>query len=111
MGHVQDRDKRLVDGVTKSNVRHLLGARCDQPVAADDIHGWMASDSRQSASEIWFVGGERIALAARDYQASALGISEMLDPGALPRIRVTVASPRRPASGKRSSMFRPARRR
>jgi hypothetical protein len=92
-GTFQDRDKRLVDGVTKSNVRHLLGARSDQPVAADDIHGWMASDALRSASEIWFIGGEPIALTARERAASALIVSEMLDPGTPSRIRVTAASP------------------
>jgi hypothetical protein len=92
-GTFQDRDKRLVDGVTKTNVRHLLVARCEQSVAADDIREWVACDALQSASETWFIGGERIAFAAREHGASALTVSEMLDPGTPPRIRVTVASP------------------
>ena len=92
-GTFQDRDNHLADGVTKSNVRNLLRARCTQPVAADDIGAWMACDQLRSASEIWFIGGERITCAAREHQASALSVSEVLEPGAPSRIRVTVASP------------------
>ena len=90
-GTLQDRDKRLADGVTRSNVRALLRARCDQPVAADDIRAWIACASVRSASECWFVGGEEIAVAAREHGACALTVSEMLDPGALSRVRVAVA--------------------
>jgi hypothetical protein len=92
-GTFQDRDKRLADGVTKSSVRDLLHARCEQPVVADDVRAWMACDQLRSASELWFVGGECITLAAREHQASALSVSELLDPGASSRIRVTAASP------------------
>ena len=67
-------------GVTKSNVLDLLRARCEQPVAADDMRTWMASRQGADGVGIWFVGGEQIAVAAREQEASALIVSELLEP-------------------------------
>lgn len=92
-GIFQDRDRNLLQDVTEANVRHLLRARCNQPVTIDDVRAWLACDASKSASECWFVGGGEIAAQARAHGAWALIASELLEPDALARIRVVAASP------------------
>lgn len=91
-GAFQDRDRRLTNDVNEPNVRNLLAARSARPVADEDIDAWMACEPLRLASEVWFVGDRHIAEAARERGASTLLVTEVLEPGALARIRVSAAS-------------------
>jgi hypothetical protein len=94
-GILQEQDGALRTPVTENAVRALIDSRCTGRVSHDDIARWMASDGVAGASEIWLVGPERLVqenLLHERHQASVLAVSDVLEPGAPPRIKLTVSS-------------------
>jgi hypothetical protein len=105
-GILQEQDGALRTPVTENTVRALIDSRCTGRVSHGDIARWMASDGVAGASEIWLVGPERLAqehllqenLVRENlvqqpwrHQASVLAVSDVLEPEAPPRIKVTVS--------------------
>jgi hypothetical protein len=87
-GILQDDSATLRTGVTRELVRKLLRARCARSVQAADVRLWMAAPDVFSSSEIWLVGAEAMVKEAQDHSASALIISDVMQPGATQRIHV-----------------------
>jgi hypothetical protein len=105
-GILQERDGAPCTPVTEAAVRALIDSRCTGRASHGDIVRWMASDGVAGASEIWLVGPERLAqenllqenllqenLVQQSWrhQASLLAVSDVLEPDAPPRIKVTVS--------------------
>jgi hypothetical protein len=87
-GILQDGSTALQTGVTRDLIRKLLRARCAEPVHAADVRLWMAVPEVSSSSEIWFVGAEAAMKEAQDHSASALIISDVLQPRVTQRIHI-----------------------
>jgi hypothetical protein len=92
-GILQEPASVLRTGLTKADLRGLLGARCARPVLSEDIDRWVAAVGAPASSELWFVGAEQLSAQARSRKASALVVTDVMEPGAPQRIRVTAASP------------------
>ncbi len=91
-GIFQDSSVTLRRSVTEASVLDLLKGRCARPVSNEDIDRWMSSTDIATASELWFVGAEGLVDPAQKYRASALTVSDVLEPGPPQRIRVAAAS-------------------
>jgi hypothetical protein len=87
-GIFQDETAALHNGVTRALVRKLLGARCARLVTAWDIERWMATSEVRASSEIWFAGAETLMTEVQDRKASALIVSDVMEPGPLQRVHV-----------------------
>jgi len=92
-GVLQEPSSVLRTGLTKAELRGLLGARCARPVLSEDIDRWVAAVGAPAPSELWFVGAEQLGVQARSRKASALVVTDVMEPGAPRRVRVTAASP------------------
>jgi hypothetical protein len=93
-GVLQDPSSRLHAAVTKATVLELLRGRCVRDVSSDDLDRWITAAQGSRVSELWFVGAEKVAREATRHRASIVTVSDVLEPGAPQRIRVTAASPR-----------------
>jgi hypothetical protein len=90
-GIIQDPSGALHGAVTEDAVRDLVESRCAASVADCDIARWLASDSVTGASEIWLIGPEHLAAEPHGRNASVLAVSDVLEPDAPQRIKVTVS--------------------
>lgn len=93
-GIFQDASVTLRSSVTEASVLDLLQGRCTRPVSNHDIDRWVTSTDISTASELWFVGADSAVSHAAEHRASALLVSDVLEPGPPQRIRVTATSPR-----------------
>jgi hypothetical protein len=90
-GILQEPSSALRRVVTEDAVRDLIESRCAAIVEDGDIARWFASDSAAGASEIWLIGPEHLAAEPRRLNASVLAVSDVLEPEAPQRIKVTVS--------------------
>jgi hypothetical protein len=90
-GILQEPSSVLRAGLTKADLRGLLGARCARPVLSEDIDRWVTAVGVPAPSELWFIGVEQIGAQARSRRASALVVTDVMEPGAPQRVRVTAA--------------------
>src|SRR5262249_4432614 len=93
-GILQEQSDALRTSVTEATIRQLLEGRSTASVSDDDIERWLASDAVAGASEIWLIGSEHLADERRRQQASVLSVSDVLEPEAPQRIRVTASGAR-----------------
>ena len=91
-GILKDDSVTLLTGVTQDLVRKLLRARCARSVRSADVRSWMEAPGVLSSSEIWFVGAETMMKEALDHSASAIVISDVLQPRNAQRIHVRAFS-------------------
>ena len=92
-GIIQDNSSVLWTGVTAALVRELLAARCARRATGDDINRWMEIREVQTSSEVWFAGADILADEARNFKASALIISDVIEPGQMSRIHLRAMAP------------------
>lgn len=90
-GILQDLSGALRGAVTEDAVRDLIESRSAAGVTDGDIARWLASDGVMGASEIWLIGPEHLAAEPHRPHASVLGVSDVLEPEAPQRIKVTVS--------------------
>jgi len=90
-GILQEQDGALRTSVAEDAVRALVASRSAGRVSDGDIARWLASGGVAGASEIWLIGPERLAGDSLRRQASVLTVSDMLEPAAPPRLRLTVS--------------------
>lgn len=93
-GIFQDSSAVLHSSVTEVSVLALVEGRSARSVSSSDIERWMTSKDISSDSELYFVGAEEIADHAQQHRASALIVSDVLEPGLPQQIRVCAKSPR-----------------
>ncbi|WP_394836685.1 hypothetical protein LVJ94_07230 [Pendulispora rubella] len=87
-GILQDGARKLHTAVHAASVAEFLRARSTHPAAQHDFKAWRSLV--HPASELWFVGGDRLDAEAERCKASLLAVSEVLEPGAPPSLRVRV---------------------
>jgi hypothetical protein len=80
-------------GATKAELRGLFAARCARPVLSEDIDRWVAAVAASKPSELWLVGAEPLGVQAKSRKASALVVTDVMEPGGPQRIRVAAAIP------------------
>jgi hypothetical protein len=102
-GIFQDTSAVPYTGLDKSLILSLFAARSARPVTGEDINRWAAAMS--GASELWFIGAEHLAAEALCHRASPLIVSEVMEPGAAARLRVTAPSPGTPAARAREALL------
>jgi hypothetical protein len=90
-GILQEQDGALRTSVAEDAVRALVASRSAGRVSDGDIARWLASGGVAGASEIWLIGPERLAEDSWRRQASVLTVSDVLEPAAQPRIKLTVS--------------------
>jgi hypothetical protein len=92
-GVLQQTDAPLNTAVTRYTVRGLLRARTSRCMSSADLDRWLAFTMVQGTeSELWLIGAENVVPLAALHRASAVTVSDVLEPGTPRRLRVRAAS-------------------
>lgn len=96
-GVLQDESGSLHTGFTVASARAFLESACPHPVTPADLEAWLAAPRVMAASERWLVGAEDLRPAPARRSASALIVTEPLEPDA-PHLDVTALAAGDPRS-------------
>lgn len=93
--------------VDEAGLRALLDSRCAWRAASEDVGRWMSAAPPSETSEAWLVGAPRLADEARRHGAHALTVTDLPEPGAIRRLRVS-AQTRHSALARETTLDAPA---
>jgi hypothetical protein len=90
-GILQEPCGALRSSVTMDTVSALLESHGADGEPDADVARWLASEGVAGASEVWLIGAEHLAGEPRRHPASVLAVSDVLEPDARQRIKVTAS--------------------
>ena len=97
-GVLQDPQRRLLDGATRSSVEHLLDGSSALGVEDELLERWCQTLAASGGpDDLWLVGEPALVQPARDQGASSVVIRDRLEPG-LRQLEVAVRRGLRPAA-------------